>query len=289
MNLPSVRMLRAWIASCMLLQGANCFTVQDVQHNRCLQTSLEDHSLQLGQCNLNSELQQWFWSKQHFLVNKATIKCLSAQQANLVQTASCDSSDALQWQCHQRRLMARGVGQGLSSDGSRLFLTSNNKERAKWSSIEGLDICKEMIRSKRASEGSELNGSPEPEMTEAQAEREYLAWLYRTEDSSPWKYSMLGLSFFALLLGALLLGKGIMGNRNRKKTATYKAAAQPAKADELHSLNEIKQPFSSSHEHKISLSSANSQSTPPKAGEILITWKDGKTSQMYADPHEETV
>ncbi|XP_015198780.1 uncharacterized protein [Lepisosteus oculatus] len=302
--LQLIRMAQTWITLCLLVQGTYCFTVQNVQSNLCLQASLEDNNLRLGQCDLTSDLQQWFWREGRFLVNRGTKRCLSAHHADHVQTVACDSSYTLHWQCHNHRLTAQATFLDLASDENRLFLSNNKTQSAKWRSIERNNICKEILRSKRASSkptGSgkaEALASPPSEkaeadaMAEAEAEREYLLWLYRTEDPSPWKYSMLALSFTALFLGVLLLVVGLMANRNRKVTAMYEAATKTGKTEELQRMTELKQPLSpASQESQLSQKHPQSSngSEPPKSGDVVITWKDGTVSALYAEVPEEDV
>ncbi|KAG5839709.1 hypothetical protein ANANG_G00207830 [Anguilla anguilla] len=106
-------------------------------------------------------------------------------------------------------------------------------------------------------------------MTEEQ--KAFLKWYYRTEDPSSWKYSMLGLSFGALLLGSVLLVIGTMANRSRKKLAQYKAAALAVQREELQGLTEVTQACS----------------TPPQAQTPIQadTSKDTQTSQESKPLH----
>ncbi|KFV55288.1 Organic solute transporter subunit beta, partial [Tyto alba] len=49
-----------------------------------------------------------------------------------------------------------------------------------------------------------------------QEELEELLWFFRREDQSTWNYSILVLSFVAMILGLLLLAINIVRNRKRK-------------------------------------------------------------------------
>ncbi|KAG7468140.1 hypothetical protein MATL_G00139590 [Megalops atlanticus] len=290
-----------WIALCLLVQGGRSFMIHNTIHSLCLEDSRKNDSVLLKRCNLNSDLQQWFWEDQRFLVNKGTSRCLSSQQIDLISTISCDASKALWWHCHGYRLVSHNNSLELTTDGRHLFLSQKSK-LSKWRSLGESSICQEMSRSKRASDESdvlqtednetEYDYTEEAGMTEEQ--RQYLRWYYRTEDPSPWKYAMLGLSVGALLLGCLLFGMGSMANRNRKKIGEYKAAAaaQAARAEELQSMTACKQPCDSPAK------SSQPCEKPPlddckagelKSGDIVLTWKDGNVSMLYPEAREDDV
>ncbi|KAF5906163.1 uncharacterized protein DAT39_004092, partial [Clarias magur] len=83
-------------------------------------------------------------------------------------------------------------------------LALNNKGKGnRWKSLDQGDICQEKLRSRRDSE-------VRPTMTVE--EIEYLRWYYRTEDTTSWKFAMLGLSVVGLILGCMLCVMGMMGN-----------------------------------------------------------------------------
>nr|XP_023669822.1 uncharacterized protein LOC111845018 [Paramormyrops kingsleyae] len=212
-------------------------------HSLCLQDSPRNHTLQLGYCDLNADLQQWLWKDQQMLENNVTKTCLSSQQDSPVLTAPCDGSDVLLWQCQGSRLMNHDRSLELTTDGSRLFLARGNK-LSKWKSIEIGDICKERQRSKRASDDSDHLTVPdaEPPQKEMSEElmtleqREFLRWYYRTEDTSSWKYAMLALSYGALLIGCGLLVTGLTNNRSRKQ-----ARVQTTEGEELQRMTGVRQ------------------------------------------------
>ncbi|KFP65265.1 Organic solute transporter subunit beta, partial [Cariama cristata] len=65
-----------------------------------------------------------------------------------------------------------------------------------------------------------------------QEELEELLWFFRREDPSTWNYSVLALSFVAMILGLVLLAINIVRNRKRK-IHMYKEAVQTAQQAEL--------------------------------------------------------
>lgn len=187
----------------------------------------------------------------------------------------------------------------LSVIGRKPVLSRSSKQ-AKWKSVDGGDICGEKLRSRRAShepeefEEGDVMSKPRA-LTEK--EREYLRWFYRTEDPTIWKFVLLGLAFICLLVGFLLLGMGAMANKNRKKIAKYKAAAALAQMGEGEQLRVIlaqsddsgikPSPLPERLQEKNKPSPSNGELTELKAGDIVVTWKDGNTSCLYNDPEPE--
>ncbi|XP_007661698.1 organic solute transporter subunit beta [Ornithorhynchus anatinus] len=90
---------------------------------------------------------------------------------------------------------------------------------------------------------------PTPASGRSPEELEQLWWYYRTEDPTPWNYSMLVLSCLVLVLGLSLLGTNIRNKRIRKTRAREKQLAEaysqscskPLKDSE--DLNSIKDGF----------------------------------------------
>ncbi|KAM4593828.1 organic solute transporter subunit beta [Odontesthes bonariensis] len=126
-------------------------------------------------------------------------------------------------------------------------------------------------------------------MTEEQ--REYLRWYYRTEDPTTWRFVLLGLAFICLLIGFLLLGMGAMANKSRKKIAKYKAAASFINKNENEAL-QINSPLrdngaSPQHGGVLQGHMSSMDTSELKAGDIVVTWKDGNTSCLYSDRVEE--
>ncbi|KAM6980586.1 uncharacterized protein FYW47_000317 [Aplochiton taeniatus] len=285
--------------------------IHNTLHSLCLEDSITTGLVQLKRCNLDSEHQQWIWRDQRVLVSVGTSRCLSAHHTGPVQTVSCDHledwGDSLLWDCERNSLISQNNSLELSTDGKHLSLSHKSKH-SKWKSLDEGDICQDRLRSKRASSepdefevkmAEEQRAGPAV-MTEEQ--REFLRWYYRTEDPTPWKFAMLGLSFGGLLLGCLLLGMGVMANKNRKKIANYKTAALANKSEgeELKVIIEDRE----HSELKATYSDPMHISPPSKSlveefehcqdnggeelkpGDIVVTWKDGNISTLYSEPVE---
>ncbi|KAM9861340.1 uncharacterized protein ACBR49_005585 [Aulostomus maculatus] len=127
-------------------------------------------------------------------------------------------------------------------------------------------------------------------MTDQQ--REFLRWYYRTEDPTMWKFVLLGLAFVCLLVGFLLLGMGAMASKNRRKIAKYKAAvalAHRGDVEELRVISHLRDDNAGAASPQRPLLQAkpspfNGDVSEHKAGNIIVTWKDGNTSCLYPDP-----
>ncbi|KAF0043582.1 hypothetical protein F2P81_004919 [Scophthalmus maximus] len=182
----------------------------------------------------------------------------------------------------------------LSVDGKRKIPTFHSKH-SKWRSLDEGDFCQENLRFRRASddpeEFDEEQAGEMAAMTEEQ--KEYLRWYYRTEDSTTWKFVLLGLAFICLLVGFLLLGMGAMANKNRKKIAKYKAAAslvQKCGDEELRSNSQLRDDSNCTPPSPDTLlqgnkvSSSNGEVNKLEGGNVVLTWKDGNTSYLYSDP-----
>ncbi|CAK6961980.1 solute carrier family 51 subunit beta [Scomber scombrus] len=285
-------MSNAWIVLFLLLSGAKAFLIHNTQRSLCLEDTEPTGDVLLKECDLDSESQKWVWVDQSMLMSLATSRCLSAQQREPIQTRSCDVDIAgLMWDCDRDRLISRNTSMMLSVKGRRLTLSQDSKN-SKWKSLDKGDICQEKLRSRRASvETDEFEVGADKAKVLTEEEKEYLRWYYRIEDPTIWKFVLLGLAFVCLLIGFLLLGMGAMASKNRKKIAKYKAAAALACKSEVEELRVISQPREDSPSTpsperlplgtKASLS--NGQTSELKAGEIMVTWKDGNTSCLYPD------
>lgn len=274
--------------------------IHNTQHCLCLEDSVDSGEVLLRKCNLDSESQQWSWIDQGMLMCVASSRCLSAQQGELVRTQSCHGLEEDEdvtgqvWDCDRDRLINRNTSMLLSVSGQHLILTQDS-EQSKWRSLDEGDICKERLRLRRGADDFD----PEEEQTEDQPamtdeQREYLRWFYRTEDPTIWKFVLLGLAFVCLLIGFLLLGMGAMANKSRKKIAKYKAAASLVQKNAGEELQVISSPTDNSaspisdrrlqsNQSPASIRSANEH----KAGDIVVTWKDGNTSCLYSSTEEE--
>ncbi|XP_042344753.1 solute carrier family 51 subunit beta [Plectropomus leopardus] len=291
-------MFDAWLLLFLPLLGANAFMIHNTHRSLCLDDSAATGEVLLKNCNLDSESQQWIWIGQGMLMCVASSRCLSALQQKPVLTRPCFESEMnatdLMWDCDRSRLINKKSSMLLSVDGRHLILTHDSKH-SKWRSLDEGDICQEKLRSRRASnDAEELDPAEEQKnkfaaMTEE--EKTYLRWFYRTEDPTIWKFVMLGLAFVCLLVGFMLLGMGAMANKNRKKIAKYKAAAALAqKNEELRIISVVRDDSSSTaspsldrpmQENKVC--SPNGEVSGLKAGDIVVTWKDGNTSCLYSD------
>ncbi|XP_070687174.1 uncharacterized protein [Pempheris klunzingeri] len=289
-------MFDVWILLFPMLLGAKAFMIHNTKSSMCLEDSAAAGQVLLKKCNVVSESQQWIWVNQGMLMCVASSKCLSAMQREPIQTQSCWGAEVnaagLMWDCDRDRLISRDTSMLLSIDDQHLVLTHGSKH-SKWKSLDEGDICQEKLRSRRASHDPEEFGEQTGEvaaMTEEQ--RQFLRWFYRTEDPTTWKFVLLGLAFVCLLLGFLLLGMAAMANKNRKKIAKYKAAAamaQRSEGEEFQVITVVKDDSSKpspSHErllqgHEPSIS--NGEVSELKAGNIVVTWKDGNTSCLYSD------
>ncbi|XP_041640744.1 solute carrier family 51 subunit beta [Cheilinus undulatus] len=288
----------------LLLAPTGAFMVHNTRRSLCMDDSAASGEVVLRRCNLDSVSQQWVWVDQNMLMNEASSRCLWAQQPGPPRTRSCSERGSgpgsdpsgLLWDCDRDRLISRNLSMMLAVDGRRPVLSHDSKQ-SRWRSVDGGDICQERQRSRRSSdEPDEFESTDEQagaKMTEEQ--REYLRWFYRTEDPTTWKFVLLGLAFVCLLVGFMLLGMGVMANKNRKKIAKYKAAAalaQMGKGEQLQVISALRDDSSS----KPSPSPERVQHRPPppngelselKAGSIVVTWKDGNTSCLYPDTKEE--
>lgn len=260
--------------------------IHNAHYSLCLEDSAAAGEVTLQKCSLDSEFQQWIWTDQGMLMCAASSRCMSATQRESLQMRSCRGPEVhaagLMWDCDRDRLISRDTSMLLSVHDGRLILTHHSKY-SKWRSLDEGDICQEKLRLRRASDDDEFEAADEyteqlAAMTEEQ--RAYLRWYYRTEDPTTWKFVLLGLAFICLLVGFLLLGMGAMANKNRKKIAKYKAAAAVAQKSQGEELLVISP---SREDDGGKASPSNGEVNELKAGDIVVTWKDGNTSCLYSD------
>ncbi|AWP02110.1 hypothetical protein SMAX5B_015295 [Scophthalmus maximus] len=291
-------MFDVWIMLSLVLSGGSGFMIHNTHFSLCLEDSAATGVVLLRRCNLDSGYQQWVWLAQGMLMCVASSRCLSAQQTEPIRTLSCQGPEVdaagLMWDCERDRLMSRNTSMLLSVDGKRKIPTFHSKH-SKWRSLDEGDFCQENLRFRRASddpeEFDEEQAGEMAAMTEEQ--KEYLRWYYRTEDSTTWKFVLLGLAFICLLVGFLLLGMGAMANKNRKKIAKYKAAAslvQKCGDEELRSNSQLRDDSNCTPPSPDTLlqgnkvSSSNGEVNKLEGGNVVLTWKDGNTSYLYSDP-----
>ncbi|XP_040022723.2 uncharacterized protein LOC120811450 [Gasterosteus aculeatus] len=281
----------AWIILFPLLLGARAFMIHNTQSSLCLAESSATGEVLLKKCNVDSESQQWIWIDRSKLMCVGSSRCLSALQSQLLGTRPCLGSEVdatgLLWDCDRGRLVSRNTSTLLSADGWRLVLTHDSK-LSKWKSLDVGDICQEKLRSKRASDDLEEFEATEQQTGKAGAmtdeQREYFRWYYRTEDPTTWTFVLLGLAFVCLLIGFLLLGMGTMASKNRKKIAKYKAAAAVSVKGEALRIISVLRDDSSKPSLERLMTGNNGEVSELKAGNIMVTWKDGNTSCLYSDP-----
>ncbi|XP_004066865.1 uncharacterized protein LOC101172640 [Oryzias latipes] len=286
----------AWILMSFLLSGGRAFMIYSSEHSLCLEDS-GTREVQLKRCSPDSESQQWLWVNQSMLMSAATSRCLYTRWSDdVVQMRPCRGPDpaGLEWDCHKGRLISRKTSLLLTASGQQVILSQQGK-LSMWKSLDEEDFCKERLRLRRASNDPHQSDYEEDveEVTDkrggmTEEQRQFLRWFYRKEDSTMWKFVLLGLSFICLLFGFLLLGMGAMANKSRKKIAKYKAAAaRRQKDEELQDSSGISDNGKPSHGGPPHSSTFNRETDELKAGSIVVTWKDGNTSCLYSDPIEE--
>ncbi|KAK5615877.1 hypothetical protein CRENBAI_020881 [Crenichthys baileyi] len=267
--------------------------IHNMEYGLCLEDSDDTGQVLLKKCNLDSQAQQWVWMNRGMLMCVATSRCLSAQQNYPVQTQSCQEPDVnaaeLMWDCTSNRLASRNTSLLLSSNGQHVILTKHLKH-FEWKSLDEGDICQMKLRLRRASENQDQLEDLEESAGEVKGttdeQRDYFRWLYRTEDPTIWTFVILGVAFLCLLIGFLLLGMGAMANKSRKKIAKYKAAASLVKKheeEELQVISDHRDNGTSPLPHGPTSSMSEGDTNELKAGDIVVTWKDGKTSCLYSD------
>lgn len=278
-----------WCTLLLLLSGTRAFLIHNVHHSLCLEETVATAEVVLKRCSLDSESQQWVWLDRSRLMSVASSRCLSSHDIRPVRTEACpepeEEAKGLEWDCDRDRLIGRNTSMLLSLDGRRLTLSNGNKH-SKWRSLDEGDICQEKLRTRRASEEFEV--LEERAMTDEQ--KQYLRWFYRTEDPTYWTFALLALAFVCLLIGFMLLGMGAMANKNRKKIAKYKAAATALRKSDGEDLRVILHEDTSSSSSTPATPQAKPSALPPngelsecKAGDIVLTYKDGNTSSLYPD------
>ncbi|CAL8246545.1 unnamed protein product [Lota lota] len=311
-------MLYAWMTLFVLCHEVRGFLIHNTHHSLCLEDQagpgIGTGAVVLRKCNLDSQLQQWVWWNRRVLKNLGSDRFLASRGTDPVRTVGCQAleeeevqgageggggagaEEEILWNCEGSRLISVSTRLELSVDDSLSPALSLHSQRSgKWRSLDEGDICQEILRSKRASKEPEEFEKPsegmDPRagmavMTEEQ--KKFLIWYYRTEDPTTWKFVMLGLSFFSLFVGFLLLGMGSMANKNRRKIAKYKAAAASAQQPGGKALLTLED----FHGHSDLEARSQGHSPSPSAlggaglssGEIVVTWRDGNVSTLYPDP-----
>ncbi|XP_040455783.1 organic solute transporter subunit beta [Falco naumanni] len=284
-----------WIILFLLLQGTEAFLMKNANVKLCLQASPMNGNVLLEDCNPESDFQDWSWQGDS-LMNHGTQSCLSVVGADRVQTSFCDSADYMSWDCSNSLLSPVGSSQGYLV-AKRKGVTLNNVRglKAQWQDAADRSVCEE--KPARAEQDSyffaalastrmydHTAGNVTLALGIDQEELEELLWFFRREDPSTWNYSILALSFVAMILGLVLLAINIVRNRKRKRM--YREAVQTAQQAEL----EAKQALMPVQEY----SPAEPQKQEPapqeqRSGEVMVQWKDGTVTSLYTERSEDAI
>ncbi|NXY75687.1 OSTB protein, partial [Glareola pratincola] len=288
-------MLRGWPHSrAGFFADAEAFLMKNAKVNLCLQASPVDGSLLLEDCNPESDFQDWSWQGSS-LVNRGTQSCLSAAEADRVQMSLCGSTGYVSWDCSNSLLSPLGSSQGyLVANKKGVALSNVRGLKAQWQDAADGSVCEEEAAEAEqdryftaALASTHMYDPTAGNVTLAlgidQVELEELLWFFRREDPSTWNYSILALSFVAMILGLLLLSINIVRNRKRK-IHMYREAEQTVQQAEL----EAKQALMPVQEY----SPAEPQKQEPvpqgqRSGEVVVQWKDGTTTSLYAERPED--
>ncbi|KAH1184159.1 hypothetical protein KIL84_014775, partial [Mauremys mutica] len=281
-----------WIILFLLVQGTQGFLIQNAQVKLCLQASTTDENLLLEACNPTSKFQHWSW-QDNSLINQGTRKCLSTDGANSVRSSPCESAAHANWECVNFTLHSVGsTHMYLTADKNKAALANTKSPSSRWRVSRGQSVCDQ--KPAKAEGGryfampltstqmhDEVEGNPTPGMPMSQEQLQEMVWFFRTGDSSTWNYSILVLSLVVLFLGFLLLGINIMANRTRKIILVYEQAAKPAEP-------EAKPPFVDLKEdNNLNPLTQDLLLKGQRPGEVLVQWKDGNVTALYADKPEE--
>ncbi|KFV90741.1 Organic solute transporter subunit beta, partial [Eurypyga helias] len=114
---------------------------------------------------------------------------------------------------------------------------------------------------------------------------EELLWFFRREDPSTWNYSILALSFVAMILGLLLLAINITRNRKRKIHMYMEAmqSSQEAEVEAKQALMPV-QEYSPDEPQKQELGAQEQRS-----GDVVVQWKDGTVTSLYTEKFEDAL
>ncbi|KAF1618509.1 Organic solute transporter subunit beta, partial [Eudyptes chrysolophus] len=280
--------LREWPHSYAgFFADTEAFLMKNAKVKLCLQASPMNGDLLLEDCNPESDFQDWSWQGDS-LMNHGTQSCLSMVGANRVQTSLCNSAGYTSWDCSNSLLSPLGSSQGyLVANRKGVALNSVGGLKAQWQDVADRSVCEEKAEQDRyfpaALASTHVYGHTAGNMTLAlgigQEELEGLLWFFRREDPSTWNYSVLALSFVALILGLLLLAINIVRNRKRK-IHMYREAVQTTQQAEL----EAKQALMPVQEY----SPAELQKQEPvlqdqRSGEVVVQWKDGTVTSLYTE------
>ncbi|NXG74673.1 OSTB protein, partial [Baryphthengus martii] len=266
------------------------FLMKNSRAKLCLQASPMDGNLLLEDCNPESDFQDWSWQG-HSLLNRGTWSCLSVVGANSVRTSLCGSTS---WDCSESLLSPLGSSQGyLVANRKGVALSDGRALKARWQDVAGRSVCEE--KAAEAEQGryvlaaltsthvyEQTAGNATLPLGISQEELEELLWFFRREDPSTWNYSILALSFVALILGLVLLAINISRNRKRKIHLYREAVqkAQQAEQEAKRALMPMQQEYSPAEPGKQDLQDQ-------KAGDVVVQWRDGTITSLYTERPED--
>ncbi|NXN30458.1 OSTB protein, partial [Nycticryphes semicollaris] len=269
------------------------FLMKNAKFKLCLQASRMPGSLQLQDCNPESDFQDWSW-RGDSLMNHGTQSCLSVVEANRVQMSLCSSAGYMSWDCSNSLLFPLGRSQAyLVANRKGVTLSNTSNLKAQWKDVADRSICEVKAEPDRyftaALTSTHVHDTTAGNITLVlgitEVELEVLLWFFRREDSSTWNYSVLAISLVAMILGLVLLFLNILQNRKRK-IDTYRGAEQIVRQAEL----EAKQALMSMQEY--SLAELQKQEPVPqdqRSGDVMVQWKDGTITSLYTERSEDAM
>ncbi|KAM7102617.1 organic solute transporter subunit beta [Ciconia maguari] len=281
-----------WIIPFFLLQGTEAFLMKNAKVKLCLQASPQNGNLLLEDCNPESDFQDWSWQGDS-LMNHGTQSCLSVVGANRVQTSLCGSVGYTSWNCSNSLLSPLGRSPEavyLVANRKGVTLSDMRGPKAQWQDVADRSVCEERAAEAEqdgyffaALASTHVYDYSEDNATLAlgidQEKLEELLWFFRTEESSTWNYSVLALSFVAMILGLVLLAINIVQNR-RRKIYMYREAVQTAQQAEL----EAKQALKPVQEYSpAELRREEPVPQDERSGEVVVQWKDGTFTSLYTE------
>ncbi|NXT47871.1 OSTB protein, partial [Pluvianellus socialis] len=267
---------------------AEAFLMKNAKVKLCLQAGPMNGSLLLEDCNPESDFQDWSWQGDS-LLNHGTQRCLSVVGASGVQTSLCSSTGSMSWDCSNSLLSPLGSSQGYLVANKKAVALSNVRGlKAQWQDVADRSVCEEKAGQDRyftaALASTHMYDHTAGNITLAlgidQVELEELLWFFRREDPSAWNYSILALSFVAMILGLVLLSINIVRNRKRKLHMGREAEETTQQAE-----LEAKQALMPVQEY----SPAEPQKQEPqdqRSGEVVVQWKDGTVTSLYTERSE---
>ncbi|NWU61347.1 OSTB protein, partial [Pterocles burchelli] len=284
--------LRGWPCSYAgFFADTEAFLMKNAKVKLCLQASPMNGDLLLEDCNPESDFQDWSWQGDS-LINHGTQSCLSVVGTDRVQTGLCSSVGYTSWDCSNSLLSPLGSSHGyLVANRKGIALDNVRGLKAQWQDAADRSVCEEKaeqdqpfpaaLASTRMSE--QMVGNATLALGIDQKELENLLWFFRREDPSTWNYSILALSFVAMILGHVLLAINIARNRKRK-IGGYKEAVQTAQQAEL----EAKQALVPLQEYS-SPEARKQEPQDQRSGDVVVQWKDGTVTSLYAEKPEEAI